>query len=83
MINFYFGSGLCPVEVSTGHVRLWTRVRIRMCPVEILTGHKLCPFIFIPYMSALYIYVCVYERERDLFAFDKAYMFNVSYSDIL
>ncbi|KAM3696789.1 hypothetical protein ACB098_06G066100 [Castanea mollissima] len=45
----FLGCGLCPVEVSTGHVgwwirvHFWTRVRIWTCPVEISTGHKPYP----------------------------------------
>ena len=36
-------SSLYLVEVFTGHVGLWTRVRIQTCPMEISTGHKPCP----------------------------------------
>ena len=55
--SFNPGKGLCPVEVSTGHVRIqtrvqewicvqeWTRVHNPMCPVETSTGHKPRPLI--------------------------------------
>ena len=43
---FFFGCGLCLIEVSTRHVGWWTCVRIRTFLVEISTGHKPCIFFF-------------------------------------
>ena len=51
------GCGLCPMEVSTRHVELWTRVhswtriRIRTCPVETSTGYKSDPFWNVAWMA--------------------------------
>ena len=38
-----FRFGLCPVEVSIGHIGWWTCVHHPTCPVEIFIGHKPCP----------------------------------------
>ena len=46
----FFGKGLCPMEVSTRHVWIrtrvqeWTHVHNPTCPVETYTEHK-------PYLS--------------------------------
>ena len=34
------GQGLCPVEISTGHVRIWTRVHYLTYSLETSIGHK-------------------------------------------
>ena len=34
------GHGLCPVEISTGHIRIRTRIHHPTCPVQTSTGHK-------------------------------------------
>ena len=34
------GHSLCPVRISTRHIRIRTRVHNLTCPVETSTGHK-------------------------------------------
>ena len=46
-----YRKGLCPVEVSTGHVRIqtdvqeWTLLKNSTCPVKTSTGHKPHPMV--------------------------------------
>ena len=47
IMQHFFGSSLYPVKVFTGHVGLWTRVRILPRPVKIFTRHKPFPILFI------------------------------------
>ena len=59
----FFGKGLCPMEVSTRHVWIrtrvqeWTHVHNPTCPVETYTGHKPYPSFFEVTNLLLEIYV--------------------------
>ena len=59
MTFFFLGHGLCPVEISTEHVQIWTRVQEwthvhhLTCPVETSTRHKSHPFFFTLYIWML------------------------------
>ena len=39
------GLGLCLVVSSTGHIEMWTRVRILACLVKLVIGHKPLPLL--------------------------------------